>query len=265
MVNWLKTLPFGGMIVFTISPTLMGFTDLSLPKSSNNVSSQQISLQFPRGRDRSAPVTTGGGGTRGPGSGCLKTKNGELSLNVLTPNYSNVATTASATPTFYYYLPETSASLAEFMITDLNQAIVYQTTVKLPAQSGIMKIKAIPKIPLSGDQYYQWSLKIVCDSQHRDQDLILEGTLEYQNIDKTALSSDDPMKKAQFYAEKRIWLETLDSIAQIRSTSPKDWTELLQSVGLEGVSSQPFVEDVQSDTVNHLTTPGVTNSPKTPF
>ena len=135
MINWLKTLPFCGMIVFTISPTLMGFTDLSLPKSSNNVSSQQISLRFPSGSDRGAPVTTGGGGTRGSGSSCLKTENGELSLNALTPNFSNVATTASANPTFYYYLPETSANLAEFVITDLNQATVYQTTVKLPAQS----------------------------------------------------------------------------------------------------------------------------------
>jgi hypothetical protein len=251
MINWFKKLPFCGMIVVTISPTLMGFTDLSLPKSSNNVSSQQISLSFPRGSDRGAPVTTGGGGTRGPGSSCLKTENGELSLNALTPNFSNVATTASANPTFYYYLPETSANLAEFVITDLNQATVYQTTVKLPAQSGIIKIKAIPKVPLSADQYYQWSLKIVCDSQHRDQDLILEGILEYQNLDKTALSSDDPLKKAQFYAEKGIWLETLDSVAQIRATSPTDWTELLQSVGLESLSSQPFVEEVQSDTSDH--------------
>jgi hypothetical protein len=229
----------------------MGFTDLSLPKSSNNVSSQQISLRFPRGSDRGAPVTTGGGGTRGPGSSCLKTENGELSLNALTPNFSNVATTASANPTFYYYLPETSANLAEFVITDLNQATVYQTTVKLPAQSGIMKIKAVPKVPLSADQYYQWSLKIICDSQHRDKDLILEGVLEYQNLDKTALSSDDPMKKAQFYANQGIWLETLDSVAQIRATSPTDWTELLQSVGLESLSSQPFVEEVQSDTFDH--------------
>jgi hypothetical protein len=251
MINWFKMLPFCGMIVVTISPTLMGFTDLSLPKSSNNVSSQQISLRFPRGSDRGAPVTTGGGGTRGPGSSCLKTENGELSLNALTPNFSNVATTASANPTFYYYLPETSANLAEFVITDLNQATVYQTTVKLPAQSGIMKIKAVPKVPLSADQYYQWSLKIICDSQHRDKDLILEGVLEYQNLDKTALSSDDPMKKAQFYANQGIWLETLDSVAQIRATSPTDWTELLQSVGLESLSSQPFVEEVQSDTSDH--------------
>jgi hypothetical protein len=251
MINWFKMLSFCGMIVVTISPTLMGFTDLSLPKSSNNVSSQQISLRFPSGSDRGAPVTTGGGGTRGPGSSCLKTENGELSLNALTPNFSNVATTASANPTFYYYLPETSANLAEFVITDLNQATVYQTTVKLPAQSGIMKIKAVPKVPLSADQYYQWSLKIICDSQHRDKDLILEGVLEYQNLDKTALSSDDPMKKAQFYANQGIWLETLDSVAQIRATSPTDWTELLQSVGLESLSSQPFVEEVQSDTSDH--------------
>jgi len=264
MINWFKTLSICG-VLFAISPSLMGFSGLSPRDRSDKFSSQQISLKFPQGSDRGAPVTTGGGGTRGPGSSCLKTQNGELSLNSLTPNFSNVATTASANPTFYYYLPETSANLAEFVITDLNQATVYQTTVKLPAQSGIMKIKAMPKAPLSADQYYQWSLKIVCDSQHRDQDLILEGILEYQNLDKTALSSDDPIKKARFYADKGIWLETLDSVAQVRSISPTDWTELLRSVGLEGLSSQPFVEEVQSDAANHLTTPGLNNSPKTPF
>ena len=59
------------------------------------------------------------------------------------------------------------------------------------------------------------------------------------------------MKKAQFYANQGIWLETLDSVAQVRSISPTDWTELLQSVGLESLSSQPFVEEVQSDTFDH--------------
>ncbi len=266
MINHFKTFPFCLMVIFGISPVLMGFSTVSISQHSHKLNSQQISLQFPSGTDRGAPLTTGGGGTRGTGSNCLNTKEGELSLNSLTPNYSNVATTASATPTFYYYLPANSASLGEFVIVDLNQNPIYQTTFKLPAQSGIMKIKAVPKIPLSPDQYYQWSLKIICDSKHRDKDIVLEGNLEYQKINEAALPSSNLLEKAKFYAKQGIWLEALDSAAQVRSTSPADWTELLQSVNLKEMISQPFVECCQSsNNANNSTFSSLIDSSEKPF
>lgn len=262
MINCLKMLPFCGTVIFLLAPVLMGFTHLSLPKNPNNVNSQEISLRFPSGTDRGAPVTTGGGGTRGPSSSCLNTKDGELALNALTPNYTNVVTTASGTPTFYFYLPSTPATLGEFVLTDFNQNPIYQTTFKLPTQSGIMKIKALPKIPLSPDQYYQWSLKIICDSQNRDNDLVIEGNLEYQKFNEAALTSSDPLEKAKFYAKQGLWLETLDNMAQVRSTSPSDWTELLQSAGLHEMITKPFVECCQSSNAASSTM----NEPsKTPF
>ncbi len=248
MINWLKTFPLYGVIFLTASPS-MGFSSLPNPQQKKLIDPQQVSLQFPTVRDRGAPVTTGGGGTRGPGAGCVQTKEGELSVNALTPNYSNIATTASSNPIFYYYLPATSAQLAEFLITDESDNKVYQTVFALPTQPGIIRVPVSPSQPLSADKFYQWSFKIICNPQQRNKDIVLEGTLEYQplaNKDLSILSNVTPLEKAKFYAQKGLWLDTLDNTAKIRAQSPQDWTELLRSAGLENISSQPLIECCQS-------------------
>ncbi|MEB3312263.1 MAG: DUF928 domain-containing protein [Snowella sp.] len=247
-MNWLKTFPLYGVILFAASP-LMAFSSMSYPQQNDGISPQQISLQFPTVRDRGAPITTGGGGTRGPGSGCLQTKEGELSVNALTPNYSNIATTASTQPVFYYYLPATAAKFGELVITDESDQPVYQTIFNLPTQAGIIRLAVSPTKPLSADKFYQWSFKIICNPKQRSKDIVLEGTLEYQPLggqEVSSLAHKDPLEKAKFYAQKGIWLDTLDQVAQVRAQSPQDWTELLGSVGLETISAQPLVECCQS-------------------
>lgn len=248
MHHWLKSFPLYG-VIFLIASPVMGFSALPNEKPQNFNDPQQVSLQFPTVRDRGAPITTGGGGTRGPGIGCLQTKEGELSINALTPNFSNIATTASKNPTFYYYLPKTTAQLGELVITDESDHKVYQTTFNLPKQPGIIRLPVSPSPALSADKFYQWSLKIICNPQQRGKDIVLEGILEYKPLDEqelSQLSKVNPLEKAKFFARKGIWLDTLDNTAKIRSQSPQDWTELLQSAGLENMSSQPLIECCQS-------------------
>ena len=242
MINRQKSFPFLGVLAIAISPVLVGFSPFP-SLSQGNANPQEISLKFPPPKDRGAPVTTSGGGMRGGSAACVNIREGELSLNALTPNYNNIATTASATPTLYYFIPPTKATSGELVITDENDNEVYETTFTLPSRPGIVKLTLHPKTALVSGKHYNWSLMIICDAKDRYRDISSEGKLEYQKLDDAtakSLETKDALEKAKFYADKGFWLDTLDNVAQARAEHPADWTELLNSVGLADLSDQPF-------------------------
>jgi hypothetical protein len=248
MHNWQKSFPILAVLAIATSPLLVGFSPFLSP-SQRNANTQAISLKFPAAKDRGAPVTTSGGGARS-GSTCMATQEGELSLNALTPNYSNIATTASANPALYFYIPPTKATSGELVITDENDNEIYETTFALPGQPGIVKLTVRPQTALVSGKHYNWSLMIICDSQDRYRDLSSEGKLEYQKLDDATLKSletKDALEKAKFYANKGLWLDTLDNATQVRTKYPTDWAELLNSVGLEAMSNLPFVDCCAAD------------------
>ena len=239
-----KYLPVLSILAIACCPAFVGFfpATASPQKTSNSL---QVSLKFPAGKNRGAPVTTSGGGSRSDSVACVNTKKGELSLNALTPNYSNIATTASPNPTLYFYVPPTQASTGELVITDENDNEVYQTIFTLPSQSGIAKLTVKPETALASGKQYKWALMIICDRQYRNRDVFIEGKLEYEVLDEAiakSLASKKPLEKAEFYAQKGYWLDTLDNAVKIRSKQPGDWAELLKSVGLEAMSDLPLVD-----------------------
>jgi len=56
------------------------------------------------------------------------------------------------------------------------------------------------------------------------------------------------MAKVIAYARNGIWYETLATLAEMRRLAPNDsrltteWTQLLQSQGLESIADQPLVQ-----------------------
>jgi hypothetical protein len=61
------------------------------------------------------------------------------------------------------------------------------------------------------------------------------------------LKTASPRDRAALYAEAGIWYDAVNSIAQLRRSSPNDtaiaadWAELLKSVGLDTISQKPLI------------------------
>jgi hypothetical protein len=206
----------------------------------------EISLGFPpTSGSRGAPQTTAGGGTRSDDTNCLKVKEGDIPLVALMPNRENQAKTATATPTLYWYIPSTTATTGEFVVVDENNQEVYYTSFTLPEEPGIVRITIPETAELKAGQKYSWSFMVVCDSLYRNRDKFVEGKLDYEVLDSATvnrLKNATGFSKAELYANSQIWTETLDIVAQMRSQSPNEWSELLNSVGLGGIAQLPFVE-----------------------
>lgn len=208
-----------------------------------------ISLEFPDTGNRGAPKKSAGGGTRSDDQTCFSNEDNEPPLVALMPNRENKAKTASDTPTFYGYIPTTTATEGEFVLVDEDDNEVYYTQFPLSSTPGIIKLE-IPETVALKPGNYNWSLMVICDSRYRNRDKYVEGSLEYVSLTeelKNQINAESSLEKAQVYADASLWLETFDTLVQIREDNPEEWQELLASVGLEMLAEKPIIDCCQPE------------------
>ncbi len=200
-----------------------------------------MSLQFPQTSDRGAPARTTGGGSRG--SSCVA--EGETPLVALMPTRNNVGTTVTAHPTLFWYIPQSRAQLAEFVLINSLGEEVYLATVTLAGTPGILKLDLPETVALEIGQDYLWQFAIICDSQDRESDVFVRGLLQRRELSRNLqnqLKSATGLEQAQIYANAEIWHDSLAMIAELRSSEPVEWEELLNSIGLLDIATSPFLE-----------------------
>lgn len=204
-----------------------------------------------------APKTTAGGGSRWDTNSpsCIP---GEKS-RALVP-YNKVGLTTQARPTFFLYLSNTNAQLAEFMLLDINEKNVYQTTISIPRKASVVSFQLPPESPsLKINQYYQWYFKVICQPNDRRKDEFVAGWIRrvQPNSDLlNTLKSSPPRQHPNVYAQAGIWQDTLTTLAELRRTRSADatvideWNRLLKSVGLENIPGESPIKQLSSTAFN---------------
>jgi hypothetical protein len=158
---------------------------------------------------------------------------------------SNLAFTVSANPPFFFYVPKGTAELAEFTVFDEESKQIYQRTFALANTSGVIKVQVPETVSLEIGKTYRWVFAIICDSQDRAQDEVVWGDSQRVELSpelKTNLKQILLLQQAKLYAQRQIWHETLAILAQLHSSNPREWEELLDSVGLKDIAQKPLVE-----------------------
>lgn len=200
--------------------------------------------------DRGLPGRREGGGTRGE---CIVS---QPTLTALIPS-QNFGTTVKEYPSFFWYVPQTSATTAEFVLMDGNRT-VYKKTIALPRSPGILEVSlpqdgSVPPLTIGKD--YQWFFSIVCNADDRSGDLLTRGWVQRQALSPslaTKLSQTPLADRAMVYAQAGIWYDAVEALADLQqSPTPAGirqnarlsdrWNRLLGSVGLEGFANQPFI------------------------
>ena len=182
----------------------------------------------------------------------------EDSLVALLPK-TNLGFTTTEYPRFFWYMPKTTASSAEFSLHEVgenraNLSLIYRTTFKITGETGIVSLTlpsdvTIPKLLVNKD--YRWSVSIICNPDYRQNDVEVNGWV--RRIPPTAdlkglLELTNSSERARVYAEQGIWFDRLNALAQSRCANPGDftlnarWAALMRSVGLEAIANEPLVE-----------------------
>ena len=247
--QYFKSMGILAVIISQVTVIVSGLPSRLLAQSS----SMKISLEFPPSNERGAPEVTTGGGSRG--NSCIET--GEIPLTPLMPTRTNVGITATTNPVLYWYVPQNTAKSGEFVVKDDLGNDVYFASFKLPPTAGIVKLRIPKNASLKTDRDYLWTLSLVCDPQNRLRDRSVRGVLQPTEIDlslKLQLAGKTPLEQAQFYAQQRIWHDTLDIIAQLSTENPAEWEELLKSINLEKIAKKPLLQccTVEQSRVSNL-------------
>ncbi|MEG4966089.1 DUF928 domain-containing protein [Microcoleus sp. B6-A1] len=205
--------------------------------------SQNVNFTPP---DVTAPDNRQGGTHRG-----CKLRDG-LFITPLIPE-SNIGLTLTESPTFFVYVSQPAAQV-EFILLNADESeVVYETTLKND-KAGIVGVSLSEKDKTKNIEVgkrYVWSFALACDPLERSGDYIVKGWM--QRIEppanlKNDLANPDPMAKVIAYAKNGIWYETIATLAEMRRLAPDDsrltteWTQLLQSQGLESIATQPLVQ-----------------------
>jgi len=193
------------------------------------------------------PRRTVPGGTRDL---CLS---GTKPLAALIPE-KLVGLTTTEYPTWFFYIPQTSAKEGVFSLYDENNQQIYNTNVKTPQQSGVISVSipaASTSSALAVGKTYRWNFNLICNSQDQAKNKIISGFTQRVAPSQDLVSKLENAKtmrdRLKIYAQAGIWHETLTILAQLRRDNPndpdlaKDWADLLKQVGLAEIAEEPLV------------------------
>lgn len=256
-MKWIKSSLYFGVFSILCLDFLPGsyFTAQAKAESFSREKNWQISQTF-KPPKRAAPPPSAGGSSRGSISisSCVKSK--KQLTSIMPPN--KLGLTLAERPTFFWYVPESSAKIARFMIlTDNNEKTFYETTVALPNKPGIISFKLPSTAPqLVTGKSYHWYLTVICNTQNLSANPLVDGWVERTQVGATlsaALAKAQPHNLPNLYAEAGIWHEALATSAQLRHHEPQNlqvrlnWWSLLKSVNLTSLASEKFIDCCTSE------------------
>ena len=160
---------------------------------------------------------------------------------------SNYGQTQDGYPTFYFYLPPTTAQYVKFRIDDgTTNETFYEGQFSITGDSGIFGL-TLPadgvQKPLEIGQSYYWYLTVVCEvgTADRTGDVTIDSTVERVQplVDSTQTARAD---LPRLYAEAGLWYDALAVSADLKQAdNAAPWNTLLSAVELENLLPVPVL------------------------
>lgn len=206
------------------------------------------------------PARREGGGTRGP---CIKKSANNKPLPLIPDNSFGV--TIEDYPTFLVYLPGLDTATKpqmQFSLTSDDDREIYTTKSLLDGSQGVISISLPASAnlpPLQVGKTYKWSFTLICDPDEAENgdnsgNSLVVGTIRREEPQETLKQklarASSPRDRFLAYSAAGVWYDAVNSLAQLRRTQPndsmlaKDWQELLNSVGLQTIASEPLLAPV---------------------
>ncbi|WP_066345147.1 DUF928 domain-containing protein [Geminocystis sp. NIES-3708] len=201
-------------------------------------------IEFPNAPKRESPQSTAAGGRRG---GCVR---GNLPITPLTPSNDNFIKTISSQPQFFVYIPPTQAKFAQFILREENGKDLDIQEIPITATDQIITINVSNKINLETDKKYVWEISLICNpmfinTSNHTKGMIEKVSLE-ENINNQLSTNLDNLQRAQILANEGVWQDTLSLVATLKESQPKQWQELLTSVGLDALLDKNLVKSSEN-------------------
>lgn len=241
---------------FSLGLGILLLPSLFLPVSSRELGKENQSLQkdsvsfvtFKPPKD-GMPDETAEGASRGNDCSQNAIALAECVIPLVPPTQNRL--TVTERPTFFIYVPQTSAKEIFFGLIDEKNNFHYQTKIPISNQTGIVAF-TLPEqaSPLELGQKYRWTFILMEGQTLKPDSPGVRG--EIQRVQLTTelmsqLQNKSLLERAALYGENGIWYDILTTLAQARREQPSNstlstaWQQLLNSVGLDAIATQPLL------------------------
>ena len=199
---------------------------------------------------RNAPRETRGGASRGEVCASNSATNSPQSLKLLVPIQSSYGLTSSDRPTFFAYVPATSARKLFFSLKDETGEVHYQTNIPITGKGEVVSF-TLPETTsaLEMGREYEWGIALLCSGKLRPDSPFASGWIQKVALPASLtsqLTTTSPLDRAALYGKSGIWYDALATLAHLRQEQPTDptlesnWKEFLGSAGLEAIAAEPL-------------------------
>ncbi|HBB32269.1 MAG TPA: hypothetical protein DDZ80_20395 [Cyanobacteria bacterium UBA8803] len=223
----------------------------TIAQSTSNSSDSLSPVLFKPPPDDAKPQDTAGAGSRGqcPQDVTSDTLTNQPSLMALVPP-TNYGLTLAAHPTFWVYLPKTSAKQVVLIFREEGTQYYSETFIPISSAPGVISVTPSQDSPaLEVGKNYQWALVLMCGEVLDPNDPILMSWVRrvapsqstFDQLDQTT-----PLEQAVWYGKQGIWYDALTALAQVKRSQPNNkiladiWAKFLESAGLGVVSTEPL-------------------------
>ncbi|MBF2050578.1 MAG: DUF928 domain-containing protein [Elainella sp. C42_A2020_010] len=238
------------MIQFSVLSFLLASIPVATPLSAQPTIQRPriptVAQAAPEFSDVGRPRRRRGGGSRGS---CLIAD--KPPLTALVPD-SSTGYTLAQSPGLWFYLPYrlTDQHAIEFVLKDSQDNLVYTKTIAgNETAPGIVNLRLPESVILDTAQSYEWYLLVQCDAENQERFVFVNGAirrLERPELQQQ-LASLPATEHSNLYVSENLWYDAIDSTATQLQNAPQNgtarssWMELLQSVGLGELATEPLV------------------------
>ncbi|MDX2240724.1 MAG: DUF928 domain-containing protein [Leptolyngbyaceae cyanobacterium bins.302] len=244
-LRYQPTATFTTIALWVLIPQLAGAQSVNQP----TIQAPPIIFNNPNPPDRGSPTgRQRGGASRGP---CRQFE----ALTALVPVTQGTVwgQTVSDRPAFWFHVPSslTEKTPIEFVVQDAADNYVYKTRLTAPGtKSGLLQLP-MPNTapPLTVNQPYFWTLSVYCDPNKPSAAVFVKGMIQRVTPDaafQNRLKNTPALEQARLYAEKGIWYNAVNTLAELYRAKPGDrqlastWITLLQQTNLGHLTTVPF-------------------------
>jgi hypothetical protein len=206
----------------------------------------QVTFEPPGNRtlDRSQ-----GGATRDSGYCPTDSLSSTQSVVPLMPQNSRQEFAVSDRPTFFMYVPSTSAQQIFFTLKDQTEDYYYQKMLSVPKGASIISIELPEDAPaLEVGKNYRWTFALACQVPVGPDSPMVTGWVKRVSPSEVGLTQLDPtpsLETAKSYASAGVWFDALTTLARLRQQQPENytatWEQFLTSAGLEAIATKPLM------------------------
>jgi Domain of Unknown Function (DUF928) len=173
----------------------------------------------------------------------------QLPLRAVVPA-ANAGLTVAERPTFWVYLPQTSAKQVVLSVQTEDASEHAQWVFPAPEQSGIFSVQPPADAPaLKVGATYQWAVVLVCGERPNPNDPAIAAWVKRvppSPAPSPLLSPETPLDQVSRNAEQGLWYDMVTALAQERKSQPNSsiltevWADVLNAQGLEPISQEPL-------------------------